>query len=437
MKESCYNYYVKDGGRTIFYNGRTKRFFSFSNESSFKVIKILKEPDMYVNQYGSFLAAMQNEGFIIDDAEDEYKKMMDAYRRSLYDEDYTLMIVPTYKCNLRCWYCYQDHRHQTMARETVNRIKLHIRKYLSENKIRRFHIQWFGGEPLLMFDVILDISSHAKKVCEELGVYMDCNITTNSLLLDKTKIEKLKECNVRFFQITIDGCKEEHNIVKSMPNIDTFSKALNNIVDIVKMMPDTYCILRINLSKKMNDPNRIIYQINEIIPENLRHKVTVDLQRVWQEGESSFASEKLYSISEAAQKSRYSTSTFHHGICYVDYRHHNSIFPDGSVDICDHEGLDNIGRGFLTEKGDIGWSVDLPCFKYSIDNENVVCNRCKHLLLCGGPCPSTRNGLSVEQLKHVCMESGIDDDIEQMIRHVYRTCKRSVSDCSKNKNFDL
>lgn len=420
MKESVYNYYVREGDRTIFYNGRTKRFFSVSEQNSEKIKKILQTPDTYKEKYESFLNRMNAEGFILNDKDDEYQMMMDAYRKALHYDEYTLMIVPTFDCNLRCWYCYQDHRSQNMSEETVLRVKRHIRKYLLEHSVKRFHIQWFGGEPLLKFNILYDISTYAKGVCEELGVKMDCNITTNSLLLDDRKIDCLYDCNVKFFQIAIDGCKEEHNAVKYTPNVDTFSTALNNIAKIIKRMPDTYCILRINLSQRMHNLEKIICQIDEIIPIEWRHKVCVDFQKVWQEGDNAITNDALYTMRDAAERSKYITSIFHHGICYVDFKHHNCIFPNGKVDICDHEGLDKVGRGFLTVDGDIQWSDNLQCFKYSINNENVICNHCKHVLLCGGPCPSSRNGMSEEDLKNVCTEPQFETDIEQMIRNLCR-----------------
>lgn len=367
MKESKYNYTVS-GEKTVFFNSRTKRYFFISKNNTEQITDILHKPNLYKNRYNSFIERMKKEGFILEDEEDEYKMMMNVYRNSLHKNDYTLMIVPTYRCNLRCWYCYQDHRPQDMSEETVKRIKLHIHKYLTEHEIENFHISWFGGEPLVKFDILYDVSIYAKKECEKLGINMNCNITTNSLLLDDSKIELLNDCNVDFFQITIDGCKDEHNNVKHIPHVDTFTRALDNIVSIVKNMPKTHCILRINLSHKIHDPSELINQIDEIIPEELRYKVKVDIQTVWQEAKDESTYEKIYKVRDKAQNSKFQTTTFHQGICYVDFKHYNFIFPNGSVDICDHEGIDKVGRGKLTKNGDILWFKELQCFKYNINN---------------------------------------------------------------------
>lgn len=131
MKESYYNYYVPHGDKTIFFNGRTKRFFSVSKQNARKFVEIIKEPERYKIQFGTFITKMKKEGFILEDADNEYQLAMKEYRKQLFQNQYTLMIIPTYQCNLKCWYCYQDHRHDDMSEETVRRIKLHICNYLS------------------------------------------------------------------------------------------------------------------------------------------------------------------------------------------------------------------------------------------------------------------------------------------------------------------
>lgn len=80
-------------------------------------------------------------------------------------------------------------------------------------------------------------------------------------------------------------------------------------------------------------------------------------------------------------------------------------------DLCDHEGQGVIGRATLDKNGDIKWKEELPCFQYSINKENVVCNSCRHLPMCYGPCPAQRNSLlgSFQE----CPYENIDETIER------------------------
>lgn len=220
---------------------------------------------------------------------------------------------------------------------------------------------------------------------------MTCDITTNSLLLNKERILQLKECNADFFQITIDGTREEHNKVKHIPHKDTFTMALNNIKDILDIIPNSNISLRINYSSKMHNPKLIIDQIGEIVSPEYRNRIDLNIQKVWQEKNLILNDEKFEDLIQYSRDSNFNTSVVHNGRCYVDNKHYNTILPNGSVDICDHEGFDVIGRASLTEEGDVKWEKELKCFQHSILKENTICNKCKHMPLCGGPCPARRN----------------------------------------------
>ena len=415
MKESKYNYCVRYNGKFAFFNGRTKRFFFVSEKTRMMFADILHNPNNYAKEYCSFIDKMKNEGFILEDEDDEYKLFMDEYRRSMSPNVYKLMVLPTYRCNLSCWYCFQDHRHVDMSDETVEKIKKHIYSYLTQNDIKRFHLSWFGGEPLLKYDIVCELTEYAKNICDDLHIIMDSGITTNSLLLTKERIERLKLFNVNYFQITIDGTREEHNKVKVLPNKDTFTMALNNVVDILTIIPDSRVNLRINYSSRTKHPRQIIDEINNLIPTDLRTNIDLDIQKVWQENDDLIGEDPFRELLTYSKKMGFCPSVVHRGKCYVDNYHFNTVFPDGTVDICDHEGLDVIGRAVLNDDGSIHWKEQLPCFKYSIDKENIICNGCRHLPLCYGPCPAKRNEyLSIGALQE-CPYDDIDEAIERDI----------------------
>ncbi|MCR5271328.1 MAG: radical SAM protein [Prevotella sp.] len=421
MKESIYNYYVQHGDKCIFFNGLSKRFFTSSLRTQPMFEAILHNPDNYVEKYGKFIEKVKKDGFILEDEQDEYQLAMDNYKKDTLPNTYKLMILPTYACNLSCWYCLQDHRSIHMSEETVKKAKLHIKKYLISNKIKYFYLTWFGGEPLLKYDIVVDISSYSKELCSELGIVFHNSITTNSLLLNKERISKLNDCGVDAYQITLDGSREEHNKVKSLPKKDTFLMALNNIVDILTISKEAYVILRINYSERMNNPRRIIDEISEIIPESLRNRIKLDIQKVWQEGANLRKDTGYIDLATYAGKCHFRPEVFHHGKCYVDNRHFNTILPNGTIDICDHEGLDIVGRAELTKNGDIKWQEQLPCFKYSIINENIKCNKCKHMPICGGPCPAKRNSIYKDGNVNAfpCLYSDMDEEMNQNIKNLH------------------
>jgi len=93
----------------------------------------------------------------------------------------------TGRCNLRCRYCYaMPHGGGDMSFETV---KAAIRHALSEvdreNPGQSLGVIFFGGEPLLMRDLIAKTVRHCRGIEAETGQLFHFKITTNGLLLDE------------------------------------------------------------------------------------------------------------------------------------------------------------------------------------------------------------------------------------------------------------
>ena len=55
MKTSRYNYFIPYGGKHIFFNGLTKRFFFVSNKNHLRFIDIITNPgvEKYQEKYGA------------------------------------------------------------------------------------------------------------------------------------------------------------------------------------------------------------------------------------------------------------------------------------------------------------------------------------------------------------------------------------------------
>ena len=107
----------------------------------------------------------------------------------------------TSQCNLRCPHCYTAARtrpHDEMGTEVCKGVI----EAMAEIGVRM--IGWMGGEPLLREDL------------EELTAYagergINCNITTNGVLLDRRRAEGLVAAGLRAFQISLDGSTPERN----------------------------------------------------------------------------------------------------------------------------------------------------------------------------------------------------------------------------------
>jgi len=116
-------------------------------------------------------------------------------------------------CNLNCAYCfasqgkYQGER-AVMSFETGKRAL----DFLVENSgtRRNLEVDFFGGEPLMNFEVVKQLVAYARSIEKEKGKNFRFTLTTNGLLVDDDVIDFAnRECaNV---VLSLDGRKEVHD----------------------------------------------------------------------------------------------------------------------------------------------------------------------------------------------------------------------------------
>ena len=423
MKLSEYNYFIPfQYDKYIVFNGITSRFFLFSNVNVKELKKVLEDPVLYnnIDQYSDFIKKMYSEGFLVDDEVDELQAIKNLYEKTTVSDRYELMILPTYDCNFSCWYCVQHHRKEYMSDDIIRKVKLHIKKYIVKHNIKSFNIMWFGGEPMLTIDTMKDITSFAKQFCKDNGVLFDCSITTNGSLLTSDNIMLLKELSFDDFQITLDGNIQEHNKVRFNANIpDSFDLILSNVATIVRQIPDVNLTLRYNYTRNNLDDS-LIDEVNTRIPKDLRRKIHFMPRKVWQEDENNIPNSKLQNLIKKAKLSGYivEIAADVQQVCYVDNKHFNTIFHNGTVDKCANMNID-LARGILGDNGEIIWKSKQIEIQNIFDADSS-CKNCRFLPVCMGPCymlrlPMIKNGGPIK-----CMYK---DKNKEMINTIKSYCE--------------
>src|SRR3979490_3029402 len=86
-----------------------------------------------------------------------------------------LIILPTERCNFRCTYCYEDFKLGKMSRKVVDAIKLLLAARV--NDLHSLQLSWFGGEPLLAKEIILEVNNFSKELYAQ--SHYSSSITTN------------------------------------------------------------------------------------------------------------------------------------------------------------------------------------------------------------------------------------------------------------------
>jgi sulfatase maturation enzyme AslB (radical SAM superfamily) len=111
-----------------------------------------------------------------------------------------LIVLLTHRCQLRCRYCrvrkYTDSMQEQVLLKAID--------LLFTSNRRDIQLQFFGGEPLLRFDLIKKAVEHALSIPDQFKRNISFLLTTNGICLTKETIDYL--CRHRFcVECSIDG----------------------------------------------------------------------------------------------------------------------------------------------------------------------------------------------------------------------------------------
>lgn len=152
----------------------------------------------------------------------------------------------TQQCNFRCSYCKYtngdgiiNHSHNKlnmtweMAQKAIDFLAEHSRDSLKLN------IAFYGGEPLLQYDLIQKCIEYANVLLE--GKSLSYTMTTNGSLLTVERARYLIDNNV-FITVSLDGPKEIHdrNRKYAANGEGTFEVVQNKLKIIQEQLPDYY-----------------------------------------------------------------------------------------------------------------------------------------------------------------------------------------------------
>ena len=124
-----------------------------------------------------------------------------------------LCLHVAHTCNLNCSYCFasQGNYHGDRAVMSLEVGKRAL-DFLIENSgtRRNLEVDFFGGEPLMNFDVVKELVAYAREREKECGKNFRFTLTTNGLLINDDVIDFAnRECsNV---VLSLDGRKEVHD----------------------------------------------------------------------------------------------------------------------------------------------------------------------------------------------------------------------------------
>ncbi len=167
-----------------------------------------------------------------------------------------LCLHVSHDCNLRCRYCFADEGAYHSVREVMSfeTAKAAIDFLLRESGNRKvLEVDFFGGEPLMNFDVVKRTVYYAKEEAAKLGKRFLFTTTTNGLLLDDETVAFLNE-EMENVVLSVDGRKEVHDAVRKTVNgKGSFDAVIGKIKQFVKARGDKHYYVRGTFTAKNLD----------------------------------------------------------------------------------------------------------------------------------------------------------------------------------------
>ena len=125
-----------------------------------------------------------------------------------------LCIHVAHDCNLRCKYCFADtgefHGGRSLMSAEVGKKAIDFVINNSGNR-KNIEIDYFGGEPLMNFGVVKEITEYAKEEAKKHGKNFRFTLTTNGVLIDDDVIDFANR-EMSNVVLSLDGRKEINDL---------------------------------------------------------------------------------------------------------------------------------------------------------------------------------------------------------------------------------
>ena len=191
----------------------------FEDKEKDEILRILSEKyngrdditDNDIEECYSQVQGLKDSGKLF--APDTFESMAGTLKQKTAGVVKALCLHVAHTCNLNCAYCFASQGKYNGERNVMSlEVGKRALDFLVENSGSRHNLEvdFFGGEPLMNFDVVKDLVAYARSIEKEHNKNFRFTLTTNGVLVDDDVIDFAnKECsNV---VLSLDGRKEIHD----------------------------------------------------------------------------------------------------------------------------------------------------------------------------------------------------------------------------------
>lgn len=428
MKYSNYVIELKKENHTFLFN--TKNNISLKIEN--KLLDKIEKDNHIKSEFESFLKSQD-----FDEKENELDKMIELFRKR--DETTLRIIILAHgDCNFRCKYCYEKFSNCTITSQKTGIIDF-VNQKLSKKNFEDLHVSWFGGEPLLGYRDILDLSKELIAISQKLGIRYHADMTTNGYLLNRTVLDRLvTECYVKTYQVTVDGSREGHDNQRILKNgHGSYDRIMKNLKNAINLESQFHVMIRLNVSQEnYKNIEKFLLEDAQVFKNDKRFHLLFRNVGDWGCGDRKegyevkrFESDVSFELSKSAIKLGYRlfddfVFRSNYSSCYAQKPNSYTIDTKGNllkctVSLYDEENkIGELGNSVINENNQKRW-----VHSYQFDSK---CQKCQLLLVCNsGACPK----------RDIFNETSFEEKCFKMRRNIMNNFELSIY--SNNINYEL
>ncbi len=365
--------------------------------------------NLLINNYKHFndneINILKTNGIIINSKEYDHKAMNEVCKtvnENIKNKISLMYIIPNNNCNLKCKYCFigklNNKNPKQMEFNTAKNAIDKFAKHLNQIKLEKGEIVFYGGEPLINFELIKECIEYSK----ENHYNFKYSIVSNGTLINEEIAEYIHENNIGL-GISIDGPKNitDKNRVFEKENSSVYDIVTKKI-DLLKEKNVEFGLSITIAQEFLDSQDDFIEWIKQLdvkgISYNLMHYTskTKEWKKYYKEATKFIikSNNELYKLGfrEDRIKRKYYAfyeRDFKYSDCGARGGNQITIKPNGDITIChgywntEENEIGNINDINITEifnkKNYKKWNNNIPI-------NNNYCKNCNALFICGGGC---------------------------------------------------
>jgi len=349
-----------------------------------------------------FTRTLVDGGHIVGANDDERAWVRQTYESARAPSNaLSLTIAPTMACNFACGYCYQGVSKATtrMSAEVQDALVDFVKK---REGLKSLNVVWYGGEPLMGRETLLDLSDRLITHCDKKGVSYSAGMVSNAHLLTPDVVRKLHTRRIGWVQVTLDGDRESHDAMRPLLSGEgTYDTILRNLEFAIDETTIAFN-LRVNVGRR--NVGRVDRMLDELAGLNLssRGRLNVYFAKIEASTEESGEaadhlmpsedfSAALLKLEDKARRLKLAgpvepPSGFS-GMCVAAISGGYVVASNGDLHKCWETMHDPKMRvGSLLSVDTVDATLNGAMWKSWTPFEDPVCADCRMLPMCGGHC---------------------------------------------------